>query len=116
MFSTKLNLLYLVYSTTRRCCLLYLIKKKLLKTFLGTVISNIGERCTVKSTALLVFFVVIEVFEKLVNNRLVDHLEKYGLFCYLQYGFSSSRSIGDLLIVVSDRIARAFNRSRLREL
>ena len=55
--------------------------------------------------------VVSNVFEKLVNNRIVDHLEKCGLFSDFQYGFRSSRSTADLLTVVSDRIARAFNRS-----
>ena len=54
---------------------------------------------------------VCEVFEKLVNNRIVDHLEKCGLFPDFQYGFRSSRSTADLLTVVSDRIARVFNRS-----
>ena len=49
---------------------------------------------------------VSKVFEKLVNNGIVDHLGKCG-----QYGFRSSRLSADLLIVVSDRIARAFNRS-----
>ena len=34
------------------------------------------------------------------------------VFSDLQYGFRSSRSTADLLTVVSDRIARAFNRSR----
>ena len=35
LFSTKVNLLYLLYSMGRRCCLLYLIKQNcLLKTFL----------------------------------------------------------------------------------
>ena len=52
-----------------------------------------------------------KVFEKLVNNRIVDHLEKCGLFSDFQYGFRSSRSTADLLTVVSDRIARTFNRS-----
>ena len=33
------------------------------------------------------------------------------VFFYIQYGFRSSRSTADLLTVVSDRIARAFNRS-----
>ena len=34
VFSTKVNLLYLLYSTDRRCCLLHLIKQNyLLKTF-----------------------------------------------------------------------------------
>ena len=46
-----------------------------------------------------------------MNNSIVDHPEKCGLFSYFQYGFRSSRSTADLLIVVSDRIARAFNRS-----
>ena len=55
--------------------------------------------------------VVSKVFEKLVNNRIFDHLEKCGLFSDFQYGFRSSRSTADLLTVVSDRIARAFNRS-----
>ena len=39
MFSTKVNLLYLLYSTARRCCLLHLMKQNcLLKTFLKTLI------------------------------------------------------------------------------
>ena len=54
---------------------------------------------------------VSKVFEKLVNNRIVDHLGKCGLFCDCQYGFRSSLSTADLLTVVSDRIAKAFNRS-----
>ena len=54
---------------------------------------------------------VSKVFEKLVNNRIVDHLEKCGLSSNSQYGFRSSLSTADLLTVVSDRIARAFNRS-----
>ena len=52
-----------------------------------------------------------KVFEKPVNNRIVDHLEKCGLFSDFQYDFRSSRSTADLLKVVSDRIARVFNRS-----
>ena len=55
--------------------------------------------------------VVSKVYEKLVSNRFVDHLEKYGLFSDFQYGFRSSRSIPNLLTVLSDRIAKAFNRS-----
>ena len=53
---------------------------------------------------------VSKVFEKIVNNGIVDHLRKCGLFSDFQYGFMSSRSSADLLTVVSDRIARAFNR------
>ena len=54
---------------------------------------------------------VSKVFKKLVNNRIVDHLEKCDLFSDFQYGFSSSQSSADLLTVKSDGIARAFNRS-----
>ena len=41
--------------------------------------------------------VVSKVFEKLVNNRIVDHLEKCGLFSDFQFGFRSSRSTADLM-------------------
>ena len=54
---------------------------------------------------------VSKVFEKLGNNRIVDHPEKSCLFSDFQYSFRSSQSTADLLTVVSDRIARAFNRS-----
>ena len=57
------------------------------------------------------YSVVNKVFEKLVNNRIVDNLEKCGHFSDFQYGFRSSQSSADLLTVISDRIARAFNRS-----
>ena len=75
------------------------------------VFKNLGERSTAKNYRPVSLSVVSKVFEKLVNNRIVDHLEKCGLFSDLQYGFRSSRSTADLLTVVSDRIARAFNRS-----
>ena len=76
------------------------------------VFKNIVERSTDKNyRPVSLFSVVSKVFEKLVNNRIVDHLEKCGLFSDFQYGFRSSRSTADLLTVVSDRIARAFNRS-----
>ena len=54
---------------------------------------------------------VSKVFEKLVNQIIVDYLEKCGVFSDFQYGFSSSRSTADLLTVVSDRTAGPFNRS-----
>ena len=76
------------------------------------VFNNIGERSTAKNYhPVSLLSVVSENFEKLVNNRIVDHPEKCGLFSDFQYGFRSSRSTADLLTVVSDRIARAFNRS-----
>ena len=72
---------------------------------------NVGERSTAKNYPVSLLSVISKVFEKLVNNRIVDHLEKCGLFSDFQYGFRSSRSTADLLTVVSDRIARAFNRT-----
>ena len=76
------------------------------------VFKNVGEKSTAKNyRPVSLLSVVSKVFEKLVNNRIVDHLEKCGLFSDFQYGFRSSRSTADLLTVVSGRIARTFNRS-----
>ena len=76
------------------------------------VFKNVGERSTAKNyRPVSLLSVVSKVFGKLVNNRIVDHLEKCGLFSDFQYGFRSCRSTADLLTVVSDRIFRAFNRS-----
>ena len=76
------------------------------------VFKNVGERSTAKNYhPVSLLSVVSKVFEKLVNNRIVDHLEKCGLFSDFQYSFRSSRSIANLLAVVSDRIARTFNSS-----
>ena len=76
------------------------------------VFKNVGERPVTKyyhSVSLL--SVVTKVFEQLVNNWLVDHLEKCGLFSDFQYGFRSSLSTANLLTLVSGRISRAFNKS-----
>ena len=76
------------------------------------VFKNVGERSTAKNyRPVSLLSVVSKVFEKLVNNRIVDHLEKCGLFSDFQYGFRSSQSTADFLTVVSDKIARAFYRS-----
>ena len=71
----------------------------------------LGERSTAKNYhPLSLFSVVSKVFEKLANNRIVDHLEKRSFFSDFQYGLRSSRSTADLPPVLSDRFARAFNR------
>ena len=76
------------------------------------VFKNVAKRSTVKSYCpVSLLSVVSKAFEKLLNNRIVDHQEKYGLFSDFQYDFRSSRLTSDLLTVVSHRIARAFNRS-----
>ena len=80
-----------------------------------SVLRSFGFQIVVRFTAknyhrVSLLSVVSKVFEKLKNNRIVDHLEKYGLFSDFQYGFRSPRSTADLLTAVSDRIARAFDR------
>ena len=87
---------------------------RLLEGFIGgPYISECwGERSTAKNYhPVSLLSVISKVFEILVNNRIVDHLEKCGHFSDFQYGFRSSQSTADLLTVVSDRIARSFNRS-----
>ena len=77
------------------------------------VFKNVGERSTTKNyRPVSLLSVVSNVFEELVNNRIANNLEICGLFSDFQYGFRSSRSTGGLLTVVSDRIARALNKSR----
>ena len=76
------------------------------------VFKNVGEKSTGKNYCpVSLLSVVSKVFEKLVNNRIVDHLEKCDPFSDFQYGFRPSQSTADLLTIVSDRIARDFNRS-----
>ena len=66
----------------------------------GSTAKN-GERSTAKNYRLVSFFsVVSKVFEKLVNNRIDEHLKKCDLFSDLQYDFTSSRSTADLLTVL----------------
>ena len=53
------------------------------------VFKNVGERSTAKNYhPVSLLSVVSKVFEKLVNNRIADHLEKCDLFSDFQYGFS----------------------------
>ena len=74
------------------------------------VFKNVGEKSTAKNCRPVSLLpLVSKVFEKLVNNSIVDHLEKCGFFLI------SSLVIGlpdqlQIFLVVSDRIVRAFNR------
>ena len=53
--------------------------------------NNVGERSTAKNYHLVsLLSVVSKNFQKLVNNRIFDHLEKCGLFSDFQYGLRSS--------------------------
>ena len=80
------------------------------------IFKNIGKRSIVKNYhPVSLLSMISKVFEKFVNNRIVDHLEKYDLFSDFQYGSRSSQSTADLLAVVS-RIANVYNRSGLPKL
>ena len=80
------------------------------------VLKNVGERSTAKNyLPISLLSVICKVFGKLVNNKIVDHLEKCDIFSDFQYGFRSSRSTPDLLTVVSERIARDFNGSAVSQ-
>ena len=71
--------------------------------------NNVGERSTDKTYHFVNLLRVVNKFcQKHVSNRLLDDLEKCGLFFGFQYGFRSSQSTVDFLTVVSERIARAF--------
>ena len=75
------------------------------------VFKNIEERCTAKSYCPVSLpSVVSQVFKKLVNNRLVNHLQKCGLCTHFKYGFRSSKSTVDLLTLLSGRITRSFHK------
>ena len=74
-----------------------------------SVFKNVRESSTAKK---LYGPVSLLSVKKIVNNRLVDHLKKCGLFSDLQYGFRLSRSTADPLTVVCHRIAIAFHRPR----
>ena len=77
-----------------------------------SIFKNVGERFAAKNYCpVSLFSVVSKAFGKLVNNIIVDHQEKCGLFSDFQYGLRSSQSTADLLTVVSDRITWDFNRS-----
>ena len=62
------------------------------------VFQNVGESSTAKNyRPVSPLSVVSKIFEKLVNNRIVNHLEKCGLLSDFQYGFRSFLSTADLV-------------------
>ena len=55
------------------------------------VFKNVGEKSVAKNYCpVSLLSVVSKIFEKLINNRIVDHLEECDLFTDFQYGFRSS--------------------------
>ena len=70
----------------------------------------LGKSLQAENTSLLVLpSVVCKVFGKLVNNRLADHLKNYFLISRIILG--PLEQFVDHLTIVSDIIARVFNRS-----
>ena len=60
------------------------------------VFKNVGKRSTAKNYhCFILLSVVSKNFEKLADNRIVDHVEKFGLFSDFQHRFSSSQSTAD---------------------
>ena len=81
-------------------------------SFMDLCLKMSGKGLQLKTAALLVFFLrLVKSLKNFLNNRIVDHSEKYGLFPDFQYLFSSFQSTADLLTIVSGRIAKTFNSS-----
>ena len=67
---------------------------------MAPVFKNVGGMSAAKNRSPVnLLSVVSKVFEKLANNRIVDHLMQCGLFSDFQYDFRSFRSTTDLLTV-----------------
>ena len=77
----------------------------------GPVSNNVGERSTDKNFCpVSLLTAVSKLFEKLVNNRIVDHLEKCGLFCDFQCGFRSPCNRSGATQAMTLAISKAFDR------
>ena len=73
---------------------------------------NVGKRSDPKNYCpVSLLSVVSKIFEKLINDKLVRHLESVGFFADFQYGFRYFRSTADLLTVVTEQITRTLNLS-----
>ena len=76
------------------------------------VFKNVEERSSAKNyRPVSLLSMVSKVFEIVVSNKIVNHLEKSDHFSDFQYGFGSFQSGADLLTVVFDKIVRVFTRS-----
>ena len=75
------------------------------------VFKNSGERSDPKNYRPISLLPVIsKVFESLLNEALIAHLESFDLLSDKQYGFRGCRSTADLLTVVTERVYRALDR------
>ena len=65
------------------------------------VFKNVGKRSNAKNySPVSLLSVVSKVFEKLANNRIINHLKKCDLFPFFQYGFRSSWSTAEQLCLI----------------
>ena len=74
------------------------------------IFKNSGDRSNpLNYRPISLLSVISKVFESLINDAVVSHLESHGLFSDHQYGFRKSRSTADLLTVITERIYRALD-------
>ena len=77
------------------------------------IFKNVGERSTAESCyPVSLLSALCRIFEKLLNNKLINCHKTCSLFSPSQFGFSFSQPTAQILTVASDKIAEAFNRSR----
>ena len=69
------------------------------------VFKNVGKGLQLKTTDLLAFFMWLVKSEKLLNNRIVDHLQKCGF--RFQYGSWATRAVALDISKAFDRIRQA---------
>ena len=76
------------------------------------VYKNAGERCdSIHYRPISLLPITSKVFETIINNFLISNLERSSLLSDVQYGSRSSRSIADILTVITDGISRSLDLS-----
>ena len=77
----ELELSYILVKIFKMCLKEYCFPDCWKDSSMVPVFENLRERPTAKNYHLVsLFSVVSKIFEKLANNKLIDNLEKYGLF------------------------------------
>ena len=85
------ELSYILAGLFNKCLKEYCIPDCWKVSLVVLVFKNVGERSIAKNYhPVSLLPMVSKVFEKLVNNRIADQLEKCGLFSDFEYGFGSS--------------------------
>ena len=88
LINSEPELSYILAEIFNTCLKESCLQDRVKLSLVVTVFTSVGERSTAKNCCPVSFlFVVCKVFEKLVTNRIFDHLEKPCRFCDFQYGF-----------------------------